>query len=416
MKLIKRFQDGGKYVNVPLWSLDPMKRSEINNYMESQGLNPNSLSQLFAFTDAPASMQEGGEFQENLEPPSRGFLGEMKNNIYQGNEIFGKMIGSPAVQLVLGGITSGLAGMFGPTMKVSRTAKELVSNPRNTIRKFARNITAKKGDPSYRWTQTSGNVTKGRASDYTYEGMSNKSFSKVMKTGKGEGSGYNAQSILDKNPTYQKASNPAQTPFQRTWNNQRSVPIEQQASRQVMQRNNLIDQARDWRNYVFEGPYGKLNFKIKGFQVGGPIEKADNTRVQKPIPGVIPKDSYIRTYDTVPTRVDKGYPYNDTYYLGNPARPMYSHDKNIKLNAIYPSVRGVELDVLTPEYIQKIEGKDTTYYVQGDKGYYPVAGYQSRPIFREAFKNPKARVNKPNYFDTPEKIDKTKQVIANQQK
>ena len=417
MKLIKRFQDGGKYVNVPLWSLDPMKRNEINNYMESQGLNPNSLSQLFAYTDAPASMQEGGEFQENLEPPSRGFFKEIKHNIQQGNEILGKMMGSPAVQLILGGITSGLAGTFGPTMKISKTAKELVSNPRNTIRKFSRNLTAKKGDPSYRWTKTSRNITHGRASDYTYEGMSNKSFSKVMKTGKGEGSGYNAQSILDKNPTYQRASNPAQTPFQRTWNNQRSVPIEQQASRQVMQRNNLIDQARDWRNYIFEGPYGKLNFKIKGFQTGGLIEKADNTRVQKPIPGVISPDSEVRTYDNIPVRVSKHYPWQDKYYLGNPARPMYSRDKNVKLNGIYPSVYGVELDVLAPEYIQRINGNDTTYYVQGgDENYYPVAGQQSRPAFKEAFKSPKARGNRPNYFDTPEKIDKLKQVIANWQK
>ena len=41
------------------------------------------------------------------------------------------------------------------------------------------------------------------------------------------------------------------------------------------------------------------------------------------------------------------------------------YDKNIKLNGIYPSAYGVELDVLAPEYIQKINGNDTTYYVKG---------------------------------------------------
>ena len=152
-------------------------------------------------------------------------------------------------------------------------------------------------------------------------------------------------------------------------------------------------------------------------QEGGTIERTDNTRVQKPIPGIIPVNSEVRTYDNIPVRVSKHYPQQDKYYLGNPARPMYSRDKNIKLNGIYPSVYGVELDVLAPEYIQKINGNDTTYYVQGeDKNYYPVAGQQERPAFREAFKNPKARVNKPNYFNTSEKIDKVKQVIANWQK
>ncbi len=132
---------------------------------------------------------------------------------------------------------------------------------------------------------------------------------------------------------------------------------------------------------------------------------------------MISPDSEVRTYDNIPVRVSKHYPYQDKYYLGNPARPMYSRDKNVKLNGIYPSVYGVELDVLAPEYIQKINGNDTTYYVQGgDKNYYPVAGQQDRPAFREAFKNPKARGNRPNYFDTPEKIDKWKQIIANWQK
>ena len=129
---------------------------------------------------------------------------------------------------------------------------------------------------------------------------------------------------------------------------------------------------------------------------------------------MISPDSEVRTYDNLPVRVSKHYPWQDKYYLGNPARPMYSRDKNVKLNGIYPSVYGVELDALAPEYIQKINGNDTTYYVQGgDKNYYPVAGQQDRPAFKEAFRNPKARGNRPNYFDTPEKIDKVKRVIAN---
>ena len=145
----------------------------------------------------------------------------------------------------------------------------------------------------------------------------------------------------------------------------------------------------------------------EGTTKGGIVERADNTRVQKPIPGIIPVDSEIRTYDNIPVRVSKHYPQQDKYYLGNPARPMYSRDKNIKLNGIYPSAYGVELDVLAPEYIQKINGNDTTYYVHGgDQKYYPVAGQQDRPAFREAFKNPKAMGNRPNYFDTPEKIEK----------
>jgi len=43
-------------------------------------------------------------------------------------------------------------------------------------------------------------------------------------------------------------------------------------------------------------------------QEGGPIERADNTRVQKPIPGVISPDSEVRTYDNIPVRVSKHYP------------------------------------------------------------------------------------------------------------
>lgn len=156
---------------------------------------------------------------------------------------------------------------------------------------------------------------------------------------------------------------------------------------------------------------------IAKHQSGGLIERSDNTRVQKPIPGVIPVNSEVRTYDNIPVRVKKGYPRNDEIWLDNPARPMYSPWKNIKLNGIYPSAYGVELDVLPPELMQKIDDNDTTYYIQGDnREYYPVVGYQARPQFREAFKNPKARQYKPNYFNTSKKIKKVKQVIANNKK
>ena len=369
-----------------------------------------------------AKHQDGGEFKENLEPPSRDFFDQMGENIRQGHDIMGRIVSSPAVQILTTGIAAGTGGMFGPTMKISKTAKELVINPRNAIRKFARNLNAKKGDPTYRWTKTSGDIRHGGAIDYQYPGMGSRARMKVNSAGRSEGSRYSAQSQLNTNPTYQKASSPVQTPMQRTWNNQRAEPVEWQASRRVMQRNNLIDQARDWRNYIFESPkYGWANFKLipknqTGTTKGG-IQPVDNTRVQKPIPGVIPVNSEVRTYDNIPVRVSKHYPYQDKYYLGNPARPMYSPWKNIKLNGIYPSAYGVELDVLPPELIQKIDGNDTTYYVQGDnREYYPVAGQQSRPAFREAFKNPKTMGNRPNYFDTPEKIDKVKQVIANWQK
>lgn len=177
-----------------------------------------------------------------------------------------------------------------------------------------------------------------------------------------------------------------------------------------------INGGLDRKQRTFVNPFEGHDL-VASKQEGGLIERSDNTRVQKPIPGMISPDSEVRTYDNIPVRVSKHYPWQDKYYLGNPARPMYSRDKNVKLNGIYPSVYGVELDVLAPEYIQKINGNDTTYYVQGgDKNYYPVAGQQDRPAFKEAFKNPKARGNRPNYFDTPEKIDKVKQVIANQQK
>ena len=229
--------------------------------------------------------QKGGEFKEDLTPPSRGLFGEIGTNLQQGNEIFGRMVSSTPVQLLLTGITSGIGGMFGPTMKVSKTAKELVTNPRNAIRKFSRNLNARKGDPTYRWTKTSGNLREGGAQEYQFPGIGSRTRMKINSAARSEGSGYSAQPTLNANPTYQRASAPAQTPMQRTWNHQRSVPVEWSASRRVMQRNNLIDQARDWRNYIFESPrFGGANFKVipknqQGTTKGG-IQPSDNTRVQ----------------------------------------------------------------------------------------------------------------------------------------
>ena len=172
-----------------------------------------------------------------------------------------------------------------------------------------------------------------------------------------------------------------------------------------------INGGLDKRQRVVVNPFEGHDL-VASKQEGGPVERADNTKVQKPLPGIIPVNSEVRTYDNIPVRVKKGYPRNDEIWLDNPARPMYSPWKNIKLNGIYPSAHGVELDVLPPELMQKIDGNDTTYYVQGDnREYYPVVGHQARPQFREAFKNPKARQYKPNYFNTPEKVAKAKQVI-----
>lgn len=222
-----------------------------------------TLKRRFNTAWGVAKHQEGGQFQEDLTPPSRGLFGEIGTNLQQGNEIFGRMVSSTPVQLLLTGITSGIGGMFGPTMKVSKTAKELVTNPRNAIRKFSRNLNARKGDPTYRWTKTSGNLREGGAQDYQFPGIGSRTRMKVNSAARSEGSGYSAQPTLNANPTYQRASAPAQTPMQRTWNHQRSVPVEWQTSRRVMQRNNLIDQARDWRNYIFESPrFGGANFKV----------------------------------------------------------------------------------------------------------------------------------------------------------
>lgn len=121
-------------------------------------------------------------------------------------------------------------------------------------------------------------------------------------------------------------------------------------------------------------------------QEGGPVERADNTRVQKPISGVIPKDSEVRTYDGIPVRVNKNYPWQDKYQLEAPTRKLNLPWKKQQINVKYPHIYGVELTALTPQYMQVIDGNDTTYYVQGNnKEYYKVAGQSGRPIFREMF-------------------------------
>lgn len=244
------------------WTPDKKNKKEIRKYGTSS--RQDRIRKQEDYQNAQLMKhQEGGRFQEDLTPPSRGFLGEMKTNLQQGNEIFGRMVSSTPVQLLLTGITSGVGGMFGPTMKISKTAKELVTNPRNAIRKFSRNLNARKGDPTYRWTKTSGNLREGGAHEYQFPGIGSGTRMKINSAARSEGSGYSAQPTLNANPTYQRASAPAQTPMQRTWNHQRSVPVEAQASRRVMQRNNLIDQARDWRNYIFESPrFGSANFKV----------------------------------------------------------------------------------------------------------------------------------------------------------
>ena len=248
----QRFNFFGNFFNA---NYNPSTPQEQNEY--------DTLKRRFNTAWSVAKHQEGGQFKENLNPPSRGFFDSMKSNLQQGNEIMGKIVGSLPMQILGFGIGAGIGGTQGPTMKVGRTVRELVSNPRNAIRKFSRNLNARKGDPTYRWTRTSGDIRRGGATDYQFQGMGNNTRMKVNRAGRSEGSGYSAQFQLNNNPTYQKASSPAQTPMQRTWNNQRAEPIEWQASRRVMQRNNLIDQARDWRNYIFENPkFGWANFKV----------------------------------------------------------------------------------------------------------------------------------------------------------
>ena len=126
--------------------------------------------------------------------------------------------------------------------------------------------------------------------------------------------------------------------------------------------------------------------EIPGYQEGGNVEKSDNTKVQKPIPGIIDKNSEVRTYDGYPLRVNKNYPQQDKYQLEAPTRKQRSPFGG-KMNVKYPWVYGVELTSLGPEYIQKISNNDTTYYTRGyDNKYYRVAGQELRPIFRELFK------------------------------
>ena len=150
-----------------------------------------------------------------------------------------------------------------------------------------------------------------------------------------------------------------------------------------------------------------------GTTKGGIVERSDNTRVQKPIPSIIDKNSEVRTYDGYPVRVNKNYPQQDKYQLEATTRKYHSPFGG-EMNVKYPWIYGVEVTSLGPEYIQKIFNNDTTYYTRGyDSKYYRVAGQELRPIFKESFKNPKEAVTSPNYFNTPEKIEKMKQVIAN---
>ena len=252
-----------KEVNTNTFNKRFLSPQEASDFQDNKRNQWKQNDFRYALRNKISKHQDGGQFQEDLTPPSRGLFGEIGTNLQQGNEMFGRIVGSTPVQLLLTGITSGIGGMFGPTMKVSKTAKELVTNPRNAIRKFSRNLNARKGDPTYRWTKTSGNLREGGAYDYQFPGMGSGTRMKINSAARSEGSGYSAQPTLNANPTYQRASAPAQTPMQRTWNHQRSVPVEWQASRRVMQRNNLIDQARDWRNYIFESPrFGGANFKV----------------------------------------------------------------------------------------------------------------------------------------------------------
>lgn len=147
-------------------------------------------------------------------------------------------------------------------------------------------------------------------------------------------------------------------------------------------------------------PSGNFN-KTNKFQIGGEV-KQDNTKVQKPIPGIIRKDTRIGMYDNIPVRVDNNYPYNDKWQLEAPTRSINLPYGNTKMNVKYPHVYGVELTSLLPQYVQLINNKDTSYYVQGknDK-YYPVAGQTDRPIFRNKFNKKASKVSESSYFRIP---------------
>ena len=107
-------------------------------------------------------------------------------------------------------------------------------------------------------------------------------------------------------------------------------------------------------------------------------------------------------YDNIPVRVDNNYPYNDKWQLEAPTRSINLPYSNTKMNVKYPHVYGVELTSLLPQYVQLINNKDTSYYVQGknDK-YYPVAGQADRPVFRNKFNKKASKVSESSYFRIP---------------
>lgn len=196
------------------------------------------------------------------------------------------------------------------------------------------------------------------------------------------------------------------------------IKVENNPSLAYMTGNNPLQEAV-YRNKASKMQRGKVYKKgglIKKHQSGttkGGIQPSDNTRVQKPIPGIIDPSSKVRSYDNFPFRVSENYPYNDHYQLEAPAR-KYNSPFGGEMNVKYPYIYGIEVTSLGPEYIQKISGKDTTYFTRGDDNkFYEIVGSEVRPRFREAFKNPKETVTPPNYFNTPEKIERVKKVISN---
>ena len=101
-------------------------------------------------------------------------------------------------------------------------------------------------------------------------------------------------------------------------------------------------------------------------------------------------------------RIDNNYPYNDKWQLEAPTRSINLPYSNIKMNVKYPHVYGVELTSLLPQYVQLINNKDTSYYVQGENDkYYPVAGQTNRPIFRNSFNKKASKASESSYFRIP---------------
>ena len=158
------------------------------------------------------------------------------------------------MQTLLAGIGSGVAGMAGPTVRIlkdTRTALGSKAGFRNAMRKIARNLNAKKGNPEFNWIKTSGEMKQGGYTDRAFPGMGAGPRRIVSRATRSEGSGYNAQSILNNNPVYQQArKNPSSLGYHPS-----QTPATNQGyttSNRVFQRNRLIDQARDWRNWIFK--------------------------------------------------------------------------------------------------------------------------------------------------------------------